>query len=30
MSRPARVPRSIGLTELADTVAGCEDGLVTS
>jgi hypothetical protein len=29
MSRPARVPRSSRLTELADTVAGCEDGLAT-
>jgi hypothetical protein len=30
MSRPARMPRSIRLTELADTVAGCEDCLATS
>jgi hypothetical protein len=30
MSRPACMPRSIRLTELADIVAGCEDGLATS
>jgi hypothetical protein len=30
MSGPARMPRSIRLTQLADTVAGCEDGLATS
>jgi hypothetical protein len=30
MNRPARMPRSIRLTQLADTVAGCEDGLATS
>ncbi len=30
MSRPARTPRGIRLTQLADTVAGCEDGLATS
>jgi hypothetical protein len=30
MSRPARVPRSIRLTELAATVAGCGDRLATS
>jgi len=30
MSCPARIPRSIRLTELADTVAGCEDCLATS
>ena len=29
MSRPARRPR-IRLAQLADTVAGCEDGLATS
>ena len=28
MRRPARMPRSIRLTQLADTVAGCEDCLV--
>jgi hypothetical protein len=30
MSRPARMPRSIRMTQLADTVAGCEDCLATS
>jgi hypothetical protein len=25
MSRPARMPRSIRVTQLADTIAGCED-----
>ena len=30
MSRPARMPRSIRLTELADTLAGCGDCLATS
>jgi hypothetical protein len=30
MSRPARMPRGIGLTQLADTIAGCEDCLATS
>ena len=29
MSHPARMPRSIRLTQLADTVAGCEDCLAT-
>jgi hypothetical protein len=27
MSHPARMPRSIRLTQQADTVAGCEDCL---
>ena len=30
MSRPARMPRSTRLTQLADTVAGCEDCLAAS
>jgi len=30
MSRPVRMPRSIRLTQLADTVAGREDCLATS
>jgi hypothetical protein len=30
MSRPARMPRSISLTQLADTVAGCGDCLAIS
>ena len=30
MSGPARRPRSIRLTQLADTDAGCEDCLATS
>jgi hypothetical protein len=30
MSRPARMPRSIRVTQLADTIAGCEDCLATS
>jgi hypothetical protein len=30
MSRPARMPRSIRLTQLADTAAGREDGLAAS
>ena len=30
MSRPARMPCNIRLTELANTVTGCEDGLATS
>lgn len=29
MSRSVRMPRSIRLTRLADTVAGCEDCLAT-
>jgi hypothetical protein len=29
MSHAARLPRSIRLTHLADTVAGCEDCLAT-
>jgi hypothetical protein len=29
MSRSVRMPRSIRLTQLADTVAGCEDCLAT-
>jgi hypothetical protein len=30
MSHPARMPRNIKLTQLADTVAGCEDCLAAS
>jgi hypothetical protein len=30
MSRPARMPRRIKLTELADTAAGCGDGLAAT
>ena len=30
MSRPARMPRRIRLTQLADTIAGGEDCLATS
>jgi hypothetical protein len=30
MSRPARMPRGIRLTQLADTITGCEDCLATS
>jgi hypothetical protein len=30
MSRSVCMPRSIRLTQLADTVAGCEDRLATS
>jgi hypothetical protein len=30
MSRPARMPRSIKLIELADTAAGCADGLAAT
>jgi hypothetical protein len=30
MSRPARTPRSIRLTQLADTVTGCGDCLAAS
>jgi hypothetical protein len=30
MSRPARMPRIVRLTQLADTVAGWDDCLATS